>query len=171
MRVSRTTVALVPFLVLLSLSIDAGALPLVQTHVDAEEGSSSSDIVWSTKRVRSGRDGTIWFAVSIGFAAPVEGALRGGFILLDTDRARGWDAKLYFQHWDNGSDADSCTLTIPDLGRQHAVRSRSGEQAVSCFLRKAALHASRRVRWFIRTAAIGQTMERIDRAPDRGWYG
>jgi len=169
MRVSRITVPLVAFLVM--LAVDASALPLVQTHADTQEDSSSSDIVWSTKRVRAGRDGTIWFAISVGFASPVGGGLRGGYILLDTDRTRGWDASLYFQHWDNGSDADTCFLRVPDLGLHHHVRYRSGEQAITCFFPKAALHATHKVRWFVRTAAIGQLYERIDRAPNAGWYG
>ena len=178
MRVLKAAVSFAPFFLVLALVVDARALPIVETHFDPVGDAEiygqelpSDDIIRTTKRVRAGADGIVWLAIRVAFAGSVGGGLGGGNILLDTDREAGWDASLYFRHWDNGSDADTCYLRIPRLDVEGRVRYRNRDQTITCFFRKSVLHATHRVRWFVRSDFIGQTGERLDRAPDRGWYG
>ena len=178
MRVFKVAVSFVPFFLALTLAVDARALPIVEAHFDPVGDAEiygqelpSNDIIRTTKRVRAGADGTVWLAIRAAFSGSVVGGLRGGDILLDTDREAGWDASLYFRHWDNGSDADSCYLRIPGLGVEGRAHYRNRDQSITCFFRRSVLHATHRVRWFVRSDFIGQTGERLDRAPDRGWFG
>ena len=171
MRVRMTVLV---FITTTLLATGAQAFPNPTTRHDPEgdvvDGVASWDIIGTTKKVRTGAEGRVWIAFTMHFAAPTEGGLLGGDVVLDTDNDHMTDARVSYSHWDNGSHPDHCSLRLHDPWKRIRGKAHLHVDRFVCLFHRESLRASAPVAWYVRSLAAGQTLALMDRAPDGGWY-